>query len=169
MMGEPGAPFVREWLSRTYQSFDGSWSSHSTLLPFRLSQEHPEWIHVEPSRSFFHFDYYPAGLRSIFKHRVQDLNGIYSMHLWSHCWWDARSRNTARFHAQRLTPAYVRHADTTYAAASRPFLPVDLGRQNIGTWKRERLCAAAENAAWLTVSVKRKLARTVFGRSEMRS
>jgi len=162
MMGEPGAPFVREWLSRTYESFDGSWSAHSTLLPFRLSQEHPEWIHIEPSRSFFHFDYYPAGLRGIFRRRVHDLEGIYSIHLWSHCWWDARTRNTARFHGQRLTPAYVRHADTTYAAISRPFLPLDLGRQDGATWKRERLHAAVENGAWLALGFKRKLAKTAI-------
>jgi hypothetical protein len=164
MMGERGAPFVCEWLSRIYQGFDGSWSAHSTLLPFRISQEHPEWIHIEPSRSFFHFDYYPPGLRSIFKRRVPDLDGIYSIHLWSHCWWDARTRNTARFHARRLTPAYVRHAHTTYAAAARPFLPLDLGRQDIVTWERERLWAAVENGVWLTLGAKRQLARMVRGR-----
>jgi hypothetical protein len=137
------------------------------LLPFRLSQEHPEWIHVEPPRSFFHFGYHSAGLRSIFKRRVQDLDGIYSIHLWSHCWWDATTRHSARFHAQRLTPAYIRHANTTYAAISRQFLPADLGRQDIATWERERLRAAVENGASLTRSVKRKLARTVLRRSEV--
>jgi hypothetical protein len=165
MMGEPGAPFAREWLARTYDSFDGSWSAHSTLLPFQLSQEHPEWIHVEPSRSFFHFDYYPPGLRAIFKRQVRDLDGIYSMHLWSHCWWDAEARNSARFHAQRLTPAYVRHAETTYAVIARPFLPQDLGRQDEAVWKRERLRVAMEDAAFLAGSVKRKLTRSVSRRS----
>jgi hypothetical protein len=157
MMGEPGAPFVRQWLARTYRSFDGSWSAHSTLLPFQLSQEHPEWIHIEPARSFFHFDYYPEGLRNIFRRRVEDLHGIYSMHLWSHCWWDAETRHTARFHGGRLTPAYVRHADTTYAAVSRPFLPPDFGQQDLGTWDCERFRAALENAAWLAQGLQRRL------------
>lgn len=162
MMGEPGAPFAHKWLSRTYQSFDGSWSAHSTLLPFQLSQEHPEWIHVEPSRSFFHFDYHPEGLRNIFRRRVNDLKGIYSMHLWSHCWWDPKVRNTARFHGGRLTPAYVRHADTTYAALARPFLPPDLGKQDSGTWECERFGAALENSTWLALGLKRKIAGTVL-------
>jgi Glycosyltransferase sugar-binding region containing DXD motif len=168
MMSEPRAPFAREWLARTYESFDGSWSAHSTLLPFRLSQDHPDWIHVEPARSFFHFDYYPAGLRNIFKRRAHDLEGVCSMHLWSHCWWDARTRNTARFHAGRLTPAYVRHADTTYASIARPFLPVDFGKQDSATWQRERVAAAIENAGWLGWGLKRKLEKALRGHNRQR-
>lgn len=161
MMGEPGAPFVREWLSRTYQSFDGSWSAHSAVLPFHLSREHPEWIHVEPSRSFFHFDYHRPGIRNIFKRRVRDLSGIFSIHLWSHTWWDSKVRHSGFFHAERLTPAYVRHANTTYAAVARQFLPSDFGRQGIAAWQRDRLYAAVENGVWLTLSASRKLARVV--------
>jgi hypothetical protein len=169
MMSEPGAFFVREWLSRTYESFDGSWNAHSTLLPFRLSHEHPEWIHVEPSRSFFHFDYHRPGIRDIFKRRVRDLDGIFSIHLWSHCWWDAKIRNAALFHAGRLTPAYVRHANTTYAAVARQFLPVDFGKQDIATWEGERLYAAVENGAWLSLRVWGKLAGTVLRRGRFPS
>jgi hypothetical protein len=164
MMGEPGAPFVRQWLSRVYESFDGSWSAHSTVLPFHLSHAHPELIHVEPSRSFFNFGYGRLGIRDIFKRRVQDLNGILSIHLWSHCWWEASIRHPAFFHAQRLTPAYVRHADTTYAAVARQFLPVEFSGQSVAAWERERLHAAIENGAWLTHKGRNKLVRTILRR-----
>jgi hypothetical protein len=166
MMGEAGAPFAQEWLAQTYRSFDGSWSAHSTLLPFQLSQEHPDRIHIEPSRSFFHFDYHPEGLRGIFRRRAHDLQGIHSMHLWSHCWWDAKLRNTARFHGGRLTPAYVRHADTTYAGVARPFLPDDIGKQDLGTWQRECLAAAIENGTWLALSAKRKILSAIHGETK---
>src|SRR5690606_12157528 len=33
----PGAEFARAWLEASYAAFDGSWSNHSTLLPYRLS------------------------------------------------------------------------------------------------------------------------------------
>ena len=92
-----------------------------------------------------------------------DLDGIYSMHLWSHCWWSAQTRNTARFHGGRLTPAYVRHADTTYASLARPFLPADLGRQDEGTWGCEQLGAALENATWLARGLQRKLTVAIRG------
>jgi hypothetical protein len=91
------------------------------------------------------------------------------MHLWSHCWWDAQTRNPAFFHGQRLTPAYVRHADATYAVIARQFLPDDLGKQDLATWKAERLHARLENGAWLTVRLKGKLARTVLGRGGLQS
>jgi hypothetical protein len=169
MMGRPDAPFAREWMSRTFETFDGSWDVHSTVLPFRLSREHPEWIHVEPTRSFFHFGYHPRGIRDIFKRRVMALDGVFSMHLWSHCWWDAETRNPALFHGQRLTPAYVRHADTTYAAIARQFLPMNLGQQDMATWKNERFHATLENSAWLTLRLGGKLARTVFRRGGLQS
>ena len=149
MMGEPGALFAREWLAQIHESFDGSWSAHSTLLPFRLSREHPEWIHVEPQRSFFHFDFTASGIRNIFERRVRDLNNIFSIHLWSHNWWDARIGDYfGFFSAKRLTPAYVRHANTTYAATARRFLPADLGKQDMATWGTERLRALVEKLAW---------------------
>ncbi len=100
---------------------------------------------------------------------MQDLHGIYSMHLWSHCWWDAKTRHTARFHGGRLTPAYVRHADTTYAALARPYLPAGIGKQDPGTWECERFGAAVENAGWLALSAKRKLAQAMFGRASDRA
>jgi glycosyl transferase-like sugar-binding protein len=163
MMGEPGALFAREWLARIYDSFDGSWSAHSTLLPFRLSREHPEWIHVEPQRSFFHFDFTQSGVRNIFERRVRNLNNIFSIHLWSHNWWDARVEDYfGFFRAKRLTPAYVRHANTTYAAIARQFLPTGLGKQDIATWARERLWALVQNLTWQIHRRKTKLAGTTL-------
>ena len=159
MMGERGAPFAREWLARLEEMFDGSWNGYSCLAPYRISREHPEWLRVEPERSFFFFDYQAPGLRDIFTRRVDDLAGIYSMHLWSHRWWNARDRGPIRFHEGRLTPAYVRHADTTYASVARQFLPPELGRQDRLSWARERARNAWEDALWRVVGPPGRLAR----------
>jgi hypothetical protein len=97
----------------------------------------------------------------MFTRRVRDLDGIFSMHLWSHCWWEAGEKNTAGFHSRRLTPAYVRHADTTYAAVARQFLPEDLGLQDSATWRREQFQAAIENGLLLSQRAGRKVARLV--------
>jgi hypothetical protein len=159
MMGEPNARFAREFLRQTYESFDGSWSNHSTVLAYRVSREYPEWIDIEPPRSFFHFDYSGTDIGNVFKRRVTDLAGIFSIHLWSHCWWEAAVMHSAFFHEGRLTPAYVRHADTTYAAIARPFLPQDLGRQDRVTWTKEQLYATVEDASWLRRKLVRFIAR----------
>jgi hypothetical protein len=161
MMGEPDAPFVREFLRRTYDSFDGTWSNHSTTLAFRLSREHPEWIDIEPPRSFFYFGYDRHDLRRLFKSYEPDLAGIFSIHLWSHCWWEASGMNSAFFHGKRLTSAYVRHAKSTYAVLARPLLPLDLGGQDRKTWIQEQLRTGLENIIWLKRKAVRRMANLV--------
>ncbi|HYB54611.1 MAG TPA: glycosyltransferase [Alphaproteobacteria bacterium] len=169
MMGEPGAPFAREWLARLKETFDGTWNAHSCLAPYRLSREHPDWIHVEPERSFFYFDYNAPGLCDIFMRRVADLAGIYSIHLWSHRWWNANLRGPITFHAGRLTPAYIRHADTTYAEVARNFLPPDLGRQGVQKWAGERLRNAWEDALWRVIGPPGRLDRRLRRRRNRRA
>jgi hypothetical protein len=68
-MGEPGADFAKQWLARTYEEFDGTWSRHSTFLFFRLSREYPELIHVEPPQSFFFYDWTRNGIRAFLRNR----------------------------------------------------------------------------------------------------
>jgi hypothetical protein len=123
LMAEPGAEFARLWLERMGQSFDGSWSGHSTILPERLSREHPELVHVEPQRSFFKHDWTPGGISTMLEGRDTDAEGVFSIHLWSHLWWSRWRREYSRFHAGRLDEDYVRRGETTYAALARPFLP----------------------------------------------
>jgi hypothetical protein len=123
MMGEPGAAFAGLWLKETYAGFDGSWSGHSTFLPYRLSRLHPDLIRVEPERSFFAYDWSPDGLRGIFRHPPADVEGVYSIHLWNHMWWDRNRVDASYFHAGRLTPEYVRFSESAYATLARRFLP----------------------------------------------
>lgn len=66
--------------------FDGSWSHHSTLLPFQLAQEHPHLVHVEPPRSFYKHMWTREGLRTLREGRDADYDGVVGMHLWSHLW-----------------------------------------------------------------------------------
>lgn len=123
LMAEPGAGFARLWLDRIGESFDGSWSGHSTLLPERLSRGNPELVHIEPQRSFFKHDWTQGGIRTLLQGRDTDLEGVYSMHLWAHLWWSRWRRDFTRFHAGMLDEDYVRRGETTYAMAARPFLP----------------------------------------------
>lgn len=123
MMGMPGSEFAKLLLARTYETFDGTWSAHSTFLPYRLSREHPDWIHVEPQRSFFFYDWTREGIRGIFEKSLPNLDNVYSIHLWSHMWWDRKRIDFSYFHAGRLTPEYIRFSKSAYAELARPFLP----------------------------------------------
>jgi hypothetical protein len=123
ILAEPGADFGRIWLERMAEAFDGSWSAHSTLLPYRLMLQHPELIHVEPSRTFYKHMWTPEDLNTLFRGLDADFTGVASIHLWSHLWWERRRRDFSDFHAGLITEDYVRAGQTTYAAAARPFLP----------------------------------------------
>jgi len=131
MMSAPDSDFARVLLERTYESFDGTWSAHSTFLPYRLSREHPDWIHVEPQRSFFHYDWTAEGIRGIFEKPRTDLDQVYSIHLWSHMWWERRRIDTSFFHAGRLTPEYITFSRSAYAGLARPFLPEGVSRNRL--------------------------------------
>ncbi|MBO2944554.1 glycosyl transferase [Paenibacillus sp. F411] len=125
IMAEPGSRFIQYWLDSIMQEFDGSWSAHSTFLPYRLSRSFPELVHVEPESSFFHLDWSREGIRRLFHQQVELPENVYSLHLWSHLWWNKERNDFTYFHAGRLTPHFIAHGSSTYSALGRPFLPQD--------------------------------------------
>jgi hypothetical protein len=149
-MAERGAPFVASWVERFWTHFDGSWSRHSTSPPYQISRERPGLVSIEPENSFFYLSWKPAGIRALFEHRVALPRDIYSLHLWSHLWWERERRDFSRFHAGRLTPAYIRNAGSTYAELARPHLPADIPDQDLAAWQHQKNLIASENISWMT-------------------
>lgn len=124
LAAEPHSAFARIWRERLFEAFDGSWSNHAGFLPYALSLGRPADVHVEPQRTFFRHGFPPAGVRRLLEELDEDFEGMVSMHLWSHLWWDKRRRDFSRVHAGLLTEDYIRTTDTTFTVAARPFLPV---------------------------------------------
>lgn len=83
MMAQKGSEFARAWLSSMTEAFDGSWSNHSTILPDRLSREHPDWVHIEPANTFYKHMWTPEGIHTLFKGVDRDTDGVVSFHLWN--------------------------------------------------------------------------------------
>ena len=123
IMAEPGATFGEKWLEEQNIVFDGSWSKHSTLLPYNLSRKYPQNIHIEPARSFYKHLWTKEGIHSLLQGMDNDYQGVISMHLWSHLWWKRWRRDFSDFHAGLLTEEYVRNVDTTYNIIARKYLP----------------------------------------------
>jgi len=132
---EKNAEFGRLWLDAIRKEFDGSWSAHSTFLPFKLSKQYPDLIHIEPERSFYHFDWTSEGINNIFTNTVADLENVYSIHLWSHLWWDPKRKDFTKFNNKRLTVNYLKFSKSTYASLARRFLPPDAGFSYAGYLK----------------------------------
>ncbi|WP_371345669.1 glycosyltransferase [Ancylobacter sp. IITR112] len=142
IMAEPGAPFIRHWIARMPGAFDGSWSNHSTFLPYRLAREFPHLIHVEPESRFFALDWSRDGLAGLFEENRTLPPGATSLHLWAHLWWEVERRDMSGFHHRRLTPDYVAHANTTYARLARPYLPPGLASSAV-SYRLRRLFRAS--------------------------
>jgi hypothetical protein len=123
IMAEPGAEFGQIWLSEMRSAFDGSWSGHSTLLPECLRQAHPDLLHVEPERTFYRYSWTPEGIRTLLQELDEDLDGVVSLHLWSHLWWSRRRRDFSSCHAGMLTERRIATVDTTYNVIARRHLP----------------------------------------------
>lgn len=122
LMSEPGSAFARTWRDRMAAALDG-WSHHSTLLPQELAEAHPDQVHIEPERTFFAYPSTPDGLRRLFEGCETDLDGVASIHLWSHLWWEEDRVDFSTFHGSLLTEHFVRTVDTTYGLLARPHLP----------------------------------------------
>jgi len=123
IMAKKDAAFGRSWLERMDSAFNGTWSAHSTLLPYELSREYPQMIHIEPARSFYKHLWTPQGLQTLLQGCDGDFRGVYSMHLWAHLWWSEKRCDFSQFHAGLLTDKYIREVDTTYNIVARRFLP----------------------------------------------
>jgi hypothetical protein len=164
ILSEPRARFAQRWQQRMASRFDGSWSRHSTFLPYELSREHPDTIAVEPETSFFHLDWTREGIRRLFETSERLPENAYSLHLWAHLWWDSTRTDVSRFHADRLTPEYVAYADTTYAHYARRFLPNHLKLGSRAAWETQHTIASAADAARKVPAYVAAQARRLVGR-----
>lgn len=123
ILAQPGAEFCRLWLEQMDAAFDDSWSNHSTLLPYRLSQAHPELIHVEPEASFFALDWTPEGIGDLFLRDAALPEQARSLHLWAHLWFDAGREDFSVFSGDLLTIDYLAFSRSSYARLARGFMP----------------------------------------------
>lgn len=132
IMAEPNAAFAQKWLDNMQLHFDGSWSNHSTVLPQKLSEEYPDEIHIEPQKSFYHFEWTKSGLKDLFERDVGELSGVYSIHLWKHLWFSSWKNDFTSFNGNLLDEEYIRSGSTTYARLAKPFLPSELELKAVG-------------------------------------
>lgn len=123
LLSEPRATFAVLWRRLMGAALDGSWSNHSTLLPQELSVRVPEAVRVEPRRSFYHYGPSREGVCALLERLDDDIEGILSVHLWAHLWWDEGRRDFSHVHAGMLTEEHVRTVDTTYTVLARDLLP----------------------------------------------
>ena len=123
IVARPGAAFVRRWLDEARTSFDGTWNRHSCAAAARLWTTMPDAVHVLPQHVFYRHGPTRAGIATLFEERDDRLDGIASLHLWAHLWWDATREDFTHFHAGLVTPEWVARGTSTVAAIAQRYLP----------------------------------------------
>ncbi len=123
LLARPHSRFVEEWRARIEEAFDGSWSAHSCELGHDLAAVMPDDVLVEPQRRFHAFPPTPEGIGRLLETRIDDLDGISSIHLMAHLWWSDDRRDFSRVHGNMIDEQWISDADVTYARAARRFLP----------------------------------------------
>jgi hypothetical protein len=123
LLSEPGSLFAVMWRRTAAAALNGTWSNHSTLLPYELSEKLPSAVHIEPRRSFYEYGPNPGDLARLLEHCEDDTTGVSSIHLWAHLWWDEGRTDFSPVHAGLIGEEFVRGVDTTYSVLARAFLP----------------------------------------------
>lgn len=118
----PGARFLRDWRQLAAEVFDGTWTRHSCQAAAELWARDPAALHVAPRDWFYRFGVTRDSLAALFEEDTPRLGNAYSIHLWSHLWWNEQRRDYSDFHGGLITEDYVRAGRTTYARIARAFL-----------------------------------------------
>jgi Glycosyltransferase sugar-binding region containing DXD motif len=123
LLSEPRSLFAVVWRRTAAAALNGTWSNHSTLLPYELSQKLVGAVRVEPRRSFYEYGPNGRDLSRLLEQCESDTAGVFSIHLWAHLWWDAQRGDFSSMHAGLISEDFVRRVDTTYNVLARQFLP----------------------------------------------
>lgn len=119
MLSVPGSRFVETWRSEVEGALDGSWVGHSSFLAYDLARRLPRERHVAPQRMFHAFEPSIAGIAMLLEHPPPDLQGVVSLHLNSHLWWEERRIDMSTVHAAMIDEAWIASSPSTYAACAR--------------------------------------------------
>lgn len=123
LLSAPRSAFAVAWRTAMPHALNGTWSNHSTLLPYELSKALPDQVRVEPPRSFYAFAGTRDGIAGLLEELHTDIEGVFTLHLWAHLWWREDRRDFSDVHAGLVTEEFVRRVDTTYTVLAREFLP----------------------------------------------
>jgi len=122
MLSRAHAFFPTQWLANMYGTFDGSWNRHSNVEASALASLHPDEVFVVPRHYFYKHRFTPEGITMLFEQLDDNFDDVYSMHLWSHLWWNEFRTDFSTFHAGLLTEDYIHNTDTTYTVVARRYL-----------------------------------------------
>lgn len=134
LLAEPGSEFALEWRARIAGALNGTWSNQSGFLAAELCESLPGAVRVEPPVRFFPFAASQAGLSSLLESHADVPEDCCSVHLWEHLWFERGRRDFVDAHAGWAAPRFLRHAATTLAELTRPYMRERERRRTGAAW-----------------------------------
>lgn len=123
MMAAPGAPFCRAWREALPTAFGASRDSATRRLAAELLITHPDWVHLEPARTFYALPATGDRWQQVLTGRLPELTGAAWLHLGSLPRHRTPTDEPYGLPPGGITEPYLRQVDTAYARLVRPFLP----------------------------------------------
>jgi hypothetical protein len=124
ILAEKGSEFLKYWLAN-YKSHrskgrDEFWSEHAVQIPYLLTKQYPDLIHIEPYSSF-HYPLYHSnepwasqvGIKLMFEQDLQ-FDDAYCHHFWESITWKPYLKD--------MTIEHIMNVDTTFNKIARRFL-----------------------------------------------
>jgi len=116
ILSQPDSEFLKVWHDN-YRSFaskgvDEFWDDHSVVLPLRLAEEHPSWIHVENEKTFFWPSYTHPEI--LWDNVETDFSESFCIHLWERMLWNKYLRY--------LSPKDIKKGNSNFAKLCKQFL-----------------------------------------------
>jgi Glycosyltransferase sugar-binding region containing DXD motif len=117
LLAEKNSPFIDLWIQE-YKTFrsngrDKFWNEHSSIIPGRMAQQHPDLITIAGPYCFHYPLYTKAGMKTMFE-EVTDFHESYIHHVW-----ESFSRND---YLSKLSVEEIQSRDTTYNLLARKIL-----------------------------------------------
>ncbi|CAG8496123.1 4693_t:CDS:2 [Cetraspora pellucida] len=114
LIGRPFAPFLTRWI-QSYKNFnDDDWSYHSVKVPYHMSKEYVNDIHVLSKTAFFWPTWTDEHLNLAFNTTNYSFSNQYTYHMWS-------SASYERY-LKHISPKSIKSVETSFNKAVRKFL-----------------------------------------------
>ena len=81
LMGISKNKFMELWIEQFHSDYRPEWNYNCVQMPYNLSKEYPDIIHIEPKTSFFKYSWDENGKTNLFDTN-SDISDCYSLHLW---------------------------------------------------------------------------------------
>lgn len=124
ILAKKDSEFLKHWLLsyRTHRSKgrDEYWAEHAVHMPYILSRQYPNLLHIEPYSSF-HYPLYHGndpvastdGIKVLFEQN-KDFENAYCHHVWESITWEPYLKD--------LTIEKIKNNNTTYNAIAQKFI-----------------------------------------------